>query len=70
MLRCATVRVLATDCDGNAIVVIVMTHVHMSIMKIRGLVSVADGLMPAARTVNVMMLVVAMETIHFQPPLH
>jgi Na+/H+ antiporter NhaD/arsenite permease-like protein len=70
MLRSATVRVLAANLDGNTVVMIVVTHVHMSFMQICGLVSVADGLVSAARTVNVIMLFVAMETIHFQPPLH
>jgi hypothetical protein len=44
---------------------IVVTHVHVSFVKICGLVSVPDGYVPAACTMSVIMLFVATVTFHF-----
>lgn len=65
MLRRATIRVLARNLDGNTVVVIVVTHVHVSLVKIGGLVSVPDGHVPAARAMNVIMPFVPIITLHF-----
>jgi hypothetical protein len=65
MLRCATIRVLATNLDSNTVVMIAVTHVHVSLVKVCGLVSVPDGFVPAACTMNVIMLFVTMVTLHF-----
>jgi hypothetical protein len=65
MLRCATIRVLVGNLDGNTVLVIAVTHVHVSLVKVCGLVSMPDGYVPAACAMNVIMLPVAMVTVHF-----
>ena len=44
---------------------IVVTHVHVSVVKICGLVSAPDGHVPAACTMNVIMPFVPITTLHF-----
>lgn len=65
MLRCAAIRVLATNLDGNTVVMIAVTHMHVSFVKVCGLVSVPDGYVPTACTMNVIVLFVAIVTFHF-----
>jgi hypothetical protein len=65
MLWCATIRILAGNLDSNTVVVIAVAHVHVAFVKIGSLVSMPDGYVPAACAMNVIMLFVAMVTVHF-----
>jgi hypothetical protein len=64
MFRRAALRVTAADLDHGAIEMISVPDVQLPVMEISGLIAVADGSVSAVRPIGMLVLLVAIVSVH------